>query len=127
MVERLEVEWPGTRKSLAVAELRNRRGQLRAATLIIDRAGVESRVAAAKAPEGQLGVALEPGRIVVTGRPPGGNGHAGAGARLTLGAGAGRRLQISVDGQTPPDEVRDAVALVFGMAASATTPAGSLE
>src|SRR6185437_4216457 len=86
MVERLEVEWPGTRRSLAVAELRNRRGQLRAATLIIDRAGVEGRVAAAKTPEGRLGVSLKPGRIVVTGRPPGGNGQAGAGARLTLGA-----------------------------------------
>ncbi|HEY4395252.1 MAG TPA: hypothetical protein VGP64_14375 [Polyangia bacterium] len=127
MVERLEVEWPGTRKSLAVAELRNRRGRLRAATLIIDRAGVESRVSAARTPEGRLGVALEPGRIVVTGRPPAANGHPGAGARLTLGAGPGRRLQISVDGETPADDVRAAVALVFGTPATGAPSAGPLE
>ncbi|HEY6477725.1 MAG TPA: tetratricopeptide repeat protein, partial [Polyangia bacterium] len=132
MVERLEVEWPGPRKSLAVAELRNRRGQLRAATLIIDRAGVESRVAAAKAPNGHLAVTLEPGRIVVTGRAPvpGGNGHAGTAglARLTLGAGPGRRLQISVDGdEARPDDVRAAVAMVFGIPAAGATWASSLE
>jgi tetratricopeptide (TPR) repeat protein len=128
MVERLEVEWPGPRTSLAIAELRNRRGQLRAATLIIDRAGVESRVAGAKTPAGGLGIALEPGRIVVTGRASGGNGHAGAGAaRLTLGAGPGRRLQISVDGETPAEDVRAAVALVFGMPAAGATSTGPLE
>ncbi len=136
MIERLEVEWPGPRKSLAVAELRNRRGQLRAATLIIDRAGVESRVAAAKTEHGPLGVTLEPGRIVVTGRAQGQgegeneNGHAKAGssARLTLGAGAGRRLQISVDGGAArPDDVRAAVAMVFGIPAPGATSAGTLE
>ena len=49
LVERLEVEWPGTRRALAIAELRNRRGVLRAATLVIDRARLESQVAARQA------------------------------------------------------------------------------
>jgi tetratricopeptide (TPR) repeat protein len=130
MVERLEVEWPGPRKSLAVAELRNRRGQLRSATLIFDRAGVESRVAEAKLPNGSLGVTLEPGHIVVTGHAAGGNGHPGQGsaARLTLGAGAGRRLQISVEGGAARrDDVRAAVAMVFGIPAAGATSAVSLE
>ena len=112
IVERLEVEWPGPRKSLAVAELRNRRGQLRAATLIIDRAGVESRVAAAKTPHGPVAVTLEPGPSwspdspkrrtrTITATPGGWLRAPHAGGR--------RRAQasISVDGGAArPDDVR---------------------
>jgi len=53
LVERLEVEWPGARSALAVSELRNRRGHLRAATLVIDRARLESQLAAATLPAAQ--------------------------------------------------------------------------
>jgi tetratricopeptide (TPR) repeat protein len=122
MIERLEVEWPKARDALAIAELRNRRGVLRAATLIIDRAGVESRVAAAKAPNGELGVALEPGHIVVFGGGgKGSNGHASAAAqaRLVLGPGEGRKLRVSVEAGDPrPDDVRAVVTTVFGAPAA---------
>src|SRR5450432_4553222 len=95
LVERLEVEWPGTRRALAVAELRNRRGRLRAATLVIDRARIESQVAAAQLQTGSLGVTLEPGRLVVSGQS---NGAAAFSARLSLSAGTGPKLQVTVDG-----------------------------
>ncbi len=124
LVERLEVEWPGTRRALAVAELRNRRGLLRAATLVVDRARLESRLAAAKLSSdhrsGQLadhlGVALEPGRLVLSGH---GNGAPAFSARLTLGAGDGRKLRVSVDsGEARPADVRSMLAAVFGAPAS---------
>ncbi len=124
LVERLEVEWPGTRRALAVAELRNRRGQLRAATLVIDRARLESQLRAAKPSSGHLsgplsdhlGVALEPGRLVLSGH---GNGAPAISARLTLGAGDGRKLRVSVDsGEARPADVRSMLAAVFGAPAS---------
>jgi tetratricopeptide (TPR) repeat protein len=125
LVERLEVEWPGTRRALAVAELRNRRGLLRAATLVIDRARMESQLHAAKLSSdrlsGTLSVALEPGRLVLSGRGSGngGNGSTGFSARLTLGAGDGRKLRVSVDsGEVRPAEVRSMLAAVFGAPAS---------
>jgi tetratricopeptide (TPR) repeat protein len=133
LIERLEVEWPGPRKALAVAELRNRRGHLRVASLIIDRARIESRVAA-RVPAGEMGVGLEPGRLVLAGtsksKNDGGGGN-GAGeasstglgprtyfARLSLAPGDGRKLNVSVDGQVPPDDVRTALAAVFGAPAA---------
>ena len=125
LVERLEVEWPGTRRALAVAELRNRRGLLRAATLVIDRARMESQLHAAKLSSdrlsGPLSVALEPGRLVLSGRGNGngGNGSTGFSARLTLGAGDGRKLRVSVDsGEARPADVRSMLAAVFGAPAS---------
>jgi len=125
LVERLEVEWPGARSALAVSELRNRRGHLRAATLVIDRARLESQLAAAKLPSGQLGVALEPGRLVLSGRGSGSNGSNSSNrstafsARLTLGAGGGRKLRVSVDsGEARPADVRSVLAAVFGTPAA---------
>jgi tetratricopeptide (TPR) repeat protein len=124
LVERLEVEWPGTRRALAVAELRNRRGLLRAATLVIDRARLESQLGAAKLSAGglsghladHLAVALEPGRLVVSGRS---NGAPAFSARLSLGAGDGRKLRVSVDsGEARPADVRSMLAAVFGAPAS---------
>ena len=118
LVERLEVEWPGTRKALAVAELRNRRGLLRAATLVIDCARLESQLRDARLASGQLAVALEPGRLVLTGRGEGQNGNgasAGFSARLSLGAGDGRKLRVSLDsGEARPADVRSVLAAVFG-------------
>jgi tetratricopeptide (TPR) repeat protein len=112
LVERLEVEWPGTRRALAVAELRNRRGRLRAATLVIDRARIESQVAAAQLQTGSLGVTLEPGRLVVSGQS---NGAAAFSARLSLSAGTGRKLQVTVDGgEAQPADLRAALAAMFG-------------
>ena len=124
LVERLEIEWPGTRRALAIAELRNRRGVLRAATLVIDRARVESQLRDAKLssdhPSGRLsdhlGVALEPGRLVFSGR---GNGAGAFSARLTLGAGDGRKLRVSVEGgEARPADVRAMLAALFGAPAS---------
>jgi tetratricopeptide (TPR) repeat protein len=117
LVERLEVEWPGTRRALAVAELRNRRGRLRAATLVIDRARLESQVAGAQLPAGRLGVMLEPGRLVLSGGQS--DGAAAFSARLSLGAGTGRKLQITVDGgEAPPADLRGALAAMFGVPAT---------
>src|SRR5580698_2219435 len=117
LVERLEVEWPGTRRALAVAELRNRRGRLRAATLVIDRARLESQVAGAQLPAGRLGVMLEPGRLVLSGGQS--DGAAAFSARLSLGAGTGRRLQVTVDGgEAPPADLRTALAAMFGVPAT---------
>jgi tetratricopeptide (TPR) repeat protein len=120
MVERLEVEWPGARKALAIAQLRNRRGHLRVATLIIDRARIESRVAAAQAPSATMGVALEPGHLLLSGEAQPGNGSApGFSARLVLGPGEGRKLRVSVDvGEADPSDVRTALAAVFGAPAA---------
>ncbi|HXT96290.1 MAG TPA: tetratricopeptide repeat protein [Polyangia bacterium] len=117
LVERLEVEWPGARNALAIAQLRNRRGRLRVASLIIDRARIDDRIAARGPAAGELGVALEPGRMVLSGN---GN-HGGAeafSARLSLGPGEGRKLRVSVDGQARPDDVRSALAAVFGAPAA---------
>src|SRR5450432_2381271 len=86
LVERLEVEWPGPRRALAVAELRNRRGHLRAATLVIDRTRLESQLRAAQLPLGQLGVALEPGRLVLSGRSNGSNGSDGSNGSTAFSA-----------------------------------------
>src|SRR5579871_6458355 len=87
LIERLEVEWPGARKTLAVGELRNRRGHLRVASLIIDRARIESSVAA-RVPAGEMGVGLEAGRLVLAGtsksRKVRGNG-AGLGPTTDIG------------------------------------------
>ena len=127
LVERLEIEWPGTRRALAVAELRNRRGLLRAATLVIDRARLESRLAAANVSSssrsgqiaGPLAIALEPGRLVLSGSDNGGNGSSAFSARLTLDAGDGRKLRVSVDsGEPRPADVRAMLAAVFGAPAS---------
>jgi tetratricopeptide (TPR) repeat protein len=126
LVERLEVEWPGTRRALAIAELRNRRGVLRAATLVIDRARLESQLRDAKLSSGEVSgpvaVALEPGRLVFSGRSNGSHGSNGEtpfSARLTLGAGAGRKLRVSVDGgEARPADVRSMLAAVFGAPAS---------
>jgi tetratricopeptide (TPR) repeat protein len=120
LVERLEIEWPGTRRALAVAELRNRRGLLRAATLVIDRTRLESQLQAAKlsseGPSDHLGVALEPGRLVLSGRS---NGAPAFSARLSLGPGDGRKLRVSVDsGEARPSDVRSLLAAVFGTPAS---------
>ncbi|HVZ86933.1 MAG TPA: hypothetical protein VHG72_08185, partial [Polyangia bacterium] len=100
LVERLEVEWPEARDARTPGELRNRRGRLRGATLIIDRAQVADRVAAARilGREGSaLGAALEPGRIVLS-APAGGDGQPAQAARLSLAPGPGRTLRVSVDG-----------------------------
>jgi len=129
LVERLEIEWPGPRRALAVAELRNRRGHLRAATLVIDRARLESRLRAAKLSSshfwGQLAVALEPGRLVLSGGSKGSKGSKGStafSARLTLGPGAGRKLRVSVDsGDARPADVRSMLAAVFGAPAAGDT------
>ena len=122
LVERLEVEWPGTRKALAVAELRNRRGRLRAATLAIDRTRLESRLQAAKLPLGQLGVALEPGHLVLSWRSNGSSGGSGStplSARLSLGAGGGRKLRVSVDsGEVRPVDMRAVLGALFGAPAA---------
>ena len=120
LVERLEVEWPGTRRALAVAELRNRRGLLRAATLVIDRARLESQLRDAELSSGHLsghvGVSLEPGRLVLSGRS---NGATAFSARLSLGAGDGRKLRVTVDsGEARPADVRSMLAAVFGAPAS---------
>src|SRR5579871_5316427 len=133
LIERLEVEWPGARKTLAVGELRNRRGHLRVASLIIDRARIESSVAA-RVPAGAMGVGLEPGRLVLAGtsksrsKTAGANGAGGPTstdlgpntyfARLSLAPGDGRKLTVSVDGQVHPDDVRTALAAVFGAPAA---------
>jgi tetratricopeptide (TPR) repeat protein len=118
LVERLEVEWPGTRRALAVAELRNRRGHLRAATLVIDRTRLEGQLRAAKLPLGQLGVALEPGRLVLSGRSNGSNGSDFS-TRLSLGAGGGRKLRVAVDsGEARPTDLRAVLAALFGAPAT---------
>ncbi len=117
LVERLEVEWPGTRRALAVDELRNRRGRLRAATLVIDRARLESQVAGAQLPAGRLGVMLEPDRLVLSGGQS--NGAAAFWARLSLGAGTGRKLQVTIDGgEAPAADLRTALAAMFGAPAT---------
>jgi tetratricopeptide (TPR) repeat protein len=119
LVERLEVDWPATRKTLSVAELRNRRGRLRSARLVIDRARLESQVAAANLAAGQA-VALEPGHLVFSGRS---NGTAGATARLNLSGGSGRKLQVTVEGAgAAPDDIRTALAAVFGARADGDAP-----
>jgi tetratricopeptide (TPR) repeat protein len=102
VVERLEVEWPGRAR---VDGLRNRRGRLRLVKLVIDRARLEDRVAAAKVPLPlpageivQLSVALEPGQIVLSGRAATqGGGESAFATRLILGAGKGRKLSVTVD------------------------------
>jgi tetratricopeptide (TPR) repeat protein len=120
LVERLEVEWPGTRRALAVAELRNRRGHLRAATLVVDRTRLESQLRAAKLPLGQLAVGLEPGRLVLSWRGNGSNGSNGS-ALLSarLSAGDGRKLRVSVDsGEARPADLRAVLAALFGAPAA---------
>ena len=123
LVERLEVEWPGTRRALAVAELRNRRGHLRAATLVVDRTRLESQLRAAKLPLGQLGVALEPGRLLLSWRGNGSNGGSGSNGTTVLsarlGAGDGRKLRVSVDsGEARPAELRSVLTALFGAPAA---------
>ncbi|HVV48801.1 MAG TPA: tetratricopeptide repeat protein [Polyangia bacterium] len=127
LVERLEIEWPGPRQALALAKLRNRRGRLRAASLIIDRARVDSRIAGAQPTSGHLDVALEPGRLVLSGHTAAGEAGAAAAfsARLSLGPGDGRKLRVSVEeGEIPRDEVRTVLSAVFGAAPAAD---GALE
>ena len=120
LVERLEVEWPGARDVRAATELRNRRGRLCGATLILDGAQVAERVAAARIPgrgAGTLGAALEPGRIVLS-EPGGGDGPPAVAARLSLGPGPGRTLRVDIDGEPGlRAEIRTALATLFGQAA----------
>lgn len=105
VVERVEVEWSAPDEPLGsdpitFDRLRSRRGRLRIAKLVVDRARLEQRVADAKVPVGEilsLGVTLEPGQIVLSGRAQT-NGRASPfAARLVLGAGKGRKLRISVE------------------------------
>jgi tetratricopeptide (TPR) repeat protein len=107
VVERVEVEWPAPREAIAphtsavtIDGLRNRRGRLRLAKLVIDRARLEKRVAGTKLPVGEildLRVTLEPGEILLSGRAETNGRPSPFAARLLLGAGKGRKLRISVD------------------------------
>ncbi len=125
VVERVEVEWPAPGESSApdagavtLDHLRNRRGRLRVASLLVDRARLEKRVANARVPVGEileLRVTLEPGQIILSGRAESGRGPSPFATRLVLGAGKGRKLRISVDegdGRAVP--ARAALAAVLG-------------
>jgi tetratricopeptide (TPR) repeat protein len=125
LVERVEVEWPDPDQRLAADPgaltldgLRNRRGRLRVARLVVDRARLDSRVAAAKVPAGQitgLGVTLEPGRVVLEGRAGAHGRESAFAARLVLGAGKGRKLRVSIDdGDARGGHVAAALTAVLG-------------
>jgi hypothetical protein len=101
-VERLEIDFPASAQRPAVAgDLQNRRGELVAAQLVIDRDQLERRVAEAQPPSGragQLAVSLGHGEIVLSDRGDGGRA-AHPSVKLTLGSGRGRRVRISVAGE----------------------------
>jgi tetratricopeptide (TPR) repeat protein len=123
VVERVEVEWsapggpPGS-DPITVDRLRSRRGHLRVAKLVVDRARLEQRVADAKVPVGEilsLGVTLEPGQIVLSGRAQTDGRASPFAARLVLGAGKGRKLRISVEeGDARSALARAALSAVLG-------------
>jgi tetratricopeptide (TPR) repeat protein len=100
-VERLEIDFPASTDRPSVAgDLQNRRGQLREAQLVIDRAGLAQRADEAQRPLGraaELEVSLGHGEIVLSDRAEAGPA-ARPPAKLTLGPGRGRRVRISVDG-----------------------------
>ncbi|HZL21219.1 MAG TPA: hypothetical protein VFG23_26025, partial [Polyangia bacterium] len=89
-VERLEIDFPAPPGGLSVAvDLQNRRGQLLAAQLVIDRAQFVERVAEARRPSGrtgQLEVSLGHGEIVLSDRAEAARAERPS-AKLTLGPG----------------------------------------
>ena len=103
LLQEAQVEFPGL-KSLpnggGAAGVRRRRGRLRIASLLVDNASLERRVA--ETPDKQtgitkLGVALEKGRIVLSGHVATSERSADFKARVTLAAGTGRSLRIGIE------------------------------
>ena len=102
VVEHVSVDWPGVTTlpdSGRPNGLRRRRGRLLAANLLVDSARLAKLSGATPLPAGlsRLALALEKGRLVVSGVAAADGRDADFKARLRVSAGAGRRLRITVE------------------------------
>jgi tetratricopeptide (TPR) repeat protein len=102
VVERVAVDWPGVSALPDSGQpngLRKRRGQLRAASLLVDDAHLGMLAEATSLPSGltRIRLAFEKGRLVASGSATAAGRDADFKARVRLSPGAGRRLRISID------------------------------
>src|SRR5262245_45063651 len=102
VVEHVSVEWPGVSTLPEPGRpngLRRRRGRLLAASLLVDGARLAKLSGATPLPAGlsRLALALEKGRLMVSGNAVAAGREADFKARLRVSAGSGRRLRVTVE------------------------------
>jgi tetratricopeptide (TPR) repeat protein len=106
VVERVQVEWPEWPGLAALPAdglshgLRRRRGRLRAASLLVEGARLDRRLAETPvAADGisRLALTLDKGRVMVNGHVAAGGRDAEFKARLVLGPGEGRTLRVAIE------------------------------